>query len=69
MPKQSLKLLSFAILIQVNNFQKFPFVHHFINKFDRFFLHSRSHVDFLFKFFDNKRDFLKIIDLYRGLLS
>ena len=52
--------------IQVNNFQRVLFVHHFIKIFDKFITQQYCYVELL-KFFDkmvNKRYFLKMIDLY-----
>ena len=56
------------IQLQVYHFQKVPFGHRFIERFDRFFYKVvYCHVEFPFKFFDkiaNKINFPKIIHLY-----
>ena len=42
---------STELTIQVNNFQKVPFVHYFVEKFGKFFT-QQCNVEFFFKFFD-----------------
>ena len=52
--------------IQVDHFQKVPFVHKFIEKFGRIFYTAVLSSTIFFNFFDkmvNKRDFLKSINL------
>ena len=53
-------------ILQVNDFQKVNFVHHFIKAFERKLYTQYWCVEKSVKFFDemvNKRDFLKIINL------
>ena len=53
--------LTSSAYIQVDSFQKVSGgVHHLMKKMDRF----STHVQFLFKFFDKIRKFLKIFNLY-----
>ena len=52
-----------SIDVQVNNFQRVPFVHHFTKQIERFSTQQYyCHVEFLFKVFDKmvKIDFLKL---------
>ena len=67
-PKRKVRYIYYLIKqLQVNNFQKVPF----LSKKIIYFLHS-SNVEFPFKFFDksvNKSDCLKIINLqYQGII-
>ena len=59
-PKCPKKFLKFVTLfIQVNSFQKAPFDHHFMKKFNRLFYTAvLQHVEFSFKSFDEMVKFM-----------